>query len=425
MTPATFDSPTAFDSQQHKSLRNLSDGLAAAIAVSLPWSTTATGTLVVLWLLSLIPIRDFPSLIRIVRTPAGALPIAMVALAAVGMLWADVSWSDRLQGIQAIVRLLVIPLLIAHFSRSTHIHWVLNGFVTSLTVLLVVSTIHWFWPEMPLSKPFFPGAPLHDYIVQSLLFLVAAFVLLHRAMQARRDGNTMECGALFALSLLFMTSIVAVTSGRTTYVVFPILLVLFAWRQKSFKIGAGVCLIGLIFGGIAFATSPYLQERVASISDQVRRYEINKEMTSGGFRLEFIKNSVEIVSAAPVIGHGTGSIKGAFERLIKNGRSQLETASAHPHNQLLASTIQWGAVGAVFLCAMWLAHLWLFRSGGLFAWAGFAVVAQNIVASQFNVHLSDSVMGWLYVLIVGVMGGTILQGDRQPTKPAAPIRSSD
>jgi len=59
--------------------------------------------------------------------------------------------------------------------------------------------------------------------------------------------------------------------------------------------------------------------------------------------------------------------------------------------------------------AMWIAHLWLFRGGGLTAWFGLLVVVQNIVSSLFNSHLFDFTSGWLYVFGVGVAGGMVLR----------------
>ena len=46
-------------------------------------------------------------------TPAGALPVLLWGVAVVGMLWADVAWSERLQGLRGFHKLLVIPLLLA------------------------------------------------------------------------------------------------------------------------------------------------------------------------------------------------------------------------------------------------------------------------------------------------------------------------
>ena len=43
-------------------LRRVADGLVIAVAVSLPWSTSATSTLVVLWLLAVLPTLSFAEL---------------------------------------------------------------------------------------------------------------------------------------------------------------------------------------------------------------------------------------------------------------------------------------------------------------------------------------------------------------------------
>lgn len=58
---------------------------------------------------------------------------------------------------------------------------------------------------------------------------------------------------------------------------------------------------------------------------------------------------------------------------------------------------------------MWIAHLLLFRGNGLANWIGVVVVVQNIVGSLFNSHLFDFVQGWVYVIGVGIAGGTALK----------------
>ena len=80
----------------------------------------------------------------------------------------------------------------------------------------------------------------------------------------------------------------------------------------------------------------------------------------------------------------------------------------NPHNQTLNVAVQWGVIGIVALYAMWLLHLSLFRGEGLAAWIGLMVVAQNILSSLFNSHISDFHEGWMYVLGVGVAGGMVL-----------------
>src|SRR5690348_2488238 len=72
-------------------LAPIADGLATAVAVSLPWSTSATGILVVLWLITLVPVLDGAAVRREVLSAAGGLPVLLWVLGAIGMLWADVS----------------------------------------------------------------------------------------------------------------------------------------------------------------------------------------------------------------------------------------------------------------------------------------------------------------------------------------------
>src|ERR1700704_3657048 len=120
-------------------LAQIADGLAAAVAVALPWSTSATAILVVLWLIALVPTLDAAALRREVMSAAGGLPVLLWVLGAIGMLWADVSWSERLAGLSGFHKLLVIPLLLAQFRRSPHADWVIFGFLASSVVLLVVS----------------------------------------------------------------------------------------------------------------------------------------------------------------------------------------------------------------------------------------------------------------------------------------------
>ena len=113
----------------------VADVLAAALVVSLPWSTSATGILLGLWLLALIPALDVASLRRVVATPAGGIPVLLWLLGLAGMLWAfGVPMAERWDGAEALAKLLVIPLLMAQFRnlrarvvRADRLSGVLHG----------------------------------------------------------------------------------------------------------------------------------------------------------------------------------------------------------------------------------------------------------------------------------------------------------
>src|SRR6185312_5107503 len=125
----------------HDRLSRLADFLAIAIAVSLPWSTSATSILVVLWLVALVPSLEWHDLRRVLATPAGGLPVLLAGLGAAGMLWGDVSLTERWNGIDSFLKLLALPLLLTQFRRSGHGVDVFGGYLASCVVLLFVSTL--------------------------------------------------------------------------------------------------------------------------------------------------------------------------------------------------------------------------------------------------------------------------------------------
>src|SRR5262249_56243718 len=91
----------------------LADWLAVAVAITLPWSTSAVGISIAAWLVILLPTLDAAAVKRELGTAAGGLPVVLWCLGLVGTLWADVSWHDRFAGLDSFHRLLAIPLLFA------------------------------------------------------------------------------------------------------------------------------------------------------------------------------------------------------------------------------------------------------------------------------------------------------------------------
>ena len=126
-----------------------------AVVISLPWSTSVTASLVGLWLLSALPFlrssrlqKSLSELRKSLTAPAGAFPVLLWLIAAFGMLWADVSWLERLQGLTGFHKLLVIPLLLVQFNRSARAQYVLAAFLFSCAVLLILSWIFVLWPAV-------------------------------------------------------------------------------------------------------------------------------------------------------------------------------------------------------------------------------------------------------------------------------------
>jgi O-antigen ligase len=383
------------------------DALALAVVVTLPWSTSATGVLIAVWLVAVLPTLEKAALRRELAGPVGGLPVLLWLLAAIGMLWADASWSERLQALDSYHKLLIIPLLLAQFRFSDKSRRVILGLVLSCTVLLAVSWI-FVAADIQLTDRSI-GVPVKDYISQSGFFAISAFVVAYMAVDDWQERRVARAIMLSALSLLFLINIAYVASSRTVLAVIPVLLALLAMQRFRWKGVFGVLAVSAALAAIFWTSSPYLRGRAVSVVDEIRNYGREDTLTSAGLRLEFYRKSLDFIAAAPLLGHGTGSINPLFRDATRGQTGIAGAFSANPHQQTLTVAIQLGILGTAVLWAMWISHLLLFRNGGVVAWFGVVVVVQNIIGSLFNSHLFDFTQGWMYVFGVGVAGGMMLK----------------
>jgi hypothetical protein len=390
-----------------RALVRLPDRLAMGVAFSLPWSTTATGLLVVLWLISLVPTLKPADLWREIMTPAGGLPVALWLFAGCAMLWAEAPLVERFAAFTSFFKLLVVPLLLAQFRRSPAGLSVAAAFLFSCTLLLAASWFVILFPEL-YWRPSPRGVPVKDYIVQSGEFLLCAYAGAHVALNYWREGARYISVAVAALALAFLTNIVFVETGRTTLTVFPVLVVLFAIQRFSWRGAATVIVCASVLAAVSWASSPHLQSRVLSAVDEVRTYWTQNAVSPAGLRLEFWIKSFRFIGDAPIIGHGTGAVEDLFGNAAKDKVGAAGAPTDNPHNQTLLIAVQMGALGVAMLWAMWAAHLLLFRGSGLVAWLGTGLVLHYVIASSFNSSISDFTTGWTYVFGVGVLGGTML-----------------
>jgi O-antigen ligase len=403
-------------------LMRAADALAVAVAVSLPWSTSATSILTALWLLALIPALDWIDVRRQLATLVGGLPVVLFTLGVLGMLWADVTWIERWHGVDSYFKLLAIPLLLVQFRNSDRGLLVFGGYLAACTALLAISAI------MSVSPAFWSpnhiyGVPVKNEATQSGEFVTCIFGLLFLAVElCERRRQPWLIGLLAIVVLGMAADIFYVATGRTALVIISVLLVLFAAKKLRVRGIVILSAAAILVGVIGWMSSPYLRNRTIDVWREIQKYEATNETNSSGERIAFWKKSVVFICEAPIIGHGTGSMPALFKKSALGQTGAAASATTNPHNQTFAVAIQLGLIGAGVLWAMWIAHLLLFRGPGLVEWIGLVVVVQNIVGSLFNSHLFDFTQGWVYVFGVGVAGGMVLkrQSPKADTGSAGP-----
>lgn len=382
------------------------------MAFSLPWSTTIFGVVTVLWLITLVTAIDAQQFRTQLRRPAYWLAVALFCLAAIGMLWADAPWAARVHATGSMVKLLAIPLLMHQFGHSGKGLTIFLAFLASCTVLLALSWLSWLEPGIILTSDKIPGVPVKNYITQDVEFVLCIFGTAALAIIAWQKRRPYAALGLVLLGAAFFLNIALVASSRTSLVSLPVLLLVSTLRYMTWRRAFVLYFALAVVATLAWSFAPNLRHRIESLQQE---YSVRSgQITSVGLRLEYWSKALAFVRNAPLAGHGTGSIRGLFEREAVGKTVTGEQIVANPHNQTLYFAIEWGVIGVILLYAMWIAHFLMFTEMRWVSWLGLIVVSQNIVDSLFNSHLSDYVEGWIYVMGVGVAAGMISKTRRPP-----------
>lgn len=383
----------------------------ALAAAALPWSTTAVAIFIVLWLVVLLPTLNFREFYRQFKRPAYFLPLALFAVAVLGTLWADDTWAVRLQALSPVAKLAAIPFLLYQFERSRRGHWVFIAFLASCSILMALSWIIFLAPHWQIAGiDNTPGVPVRNYIDQTHEFVLCAFgtaALLVTYSMKRKLAPAAGCLVLL-LGFLFNMGIVVVSKSAFLYL--PVLAVIFAETFLNRKLALSFYAAVVLALAFVWFSSPFLRDRADRIrfEENLNAGAKNALGNSLDQRLQYWRASWESIQTAPLFGTGTGSTTRLLQDRNKVKSIIPDEKVRNPHNQLLYVAVQWGLFGSLILLLMWCSHLFLFwRTASMMGWLGLIIVTQNIISSAVNSHLFDFHAGWIYVLGVGVAGGTI------------------
>lgn len=399
---------------------------AIATAFFLPFSTSgqaiAVSVFVVLALLTL----DRDRFAATMQRPAAWLPAALFVLILIGVLWSVQPLSGAMKWVAPYTKLLLIPLLLATaFTPRQALH-VGYGFLASCLVILVLSYAALLWPAGPWKWFNSLGVPFKDNAVQSECFAICALGLALGAARVWSGGDRRRAVALALLALLFFANIFLIYVSKTGMLVAFTLVAVFVLRTGGWRTALvlGVPIVLIVAGSLIY--SPAAQQRVAEITTDVTAAgKDGTETISTASRIDFWKKASEFVKQAPLLGHGTGSIRPLYQSMEATRPSPYGEAVADPHNQFLHVVLQVGLLGGALLLAMWAAHFRLFAECDMISTMGLAIVAQNFVGSLFNSHISQVTQGMLYCLGVGLLGAVVLQIEAVKAKPSSDVHQRE
>jgi len=239
------------------------------------------------------------------------------------------------------------------------------------------------------------------HITHNLFMAFTAFVC---AVQARYAATPRRRGIWLALASLAAFNVLFMVQGRTGHLVLLALLIYIGIVWLRWK-GVAIALVAIaVLAVLAYALpSSSLHQRAALAYREFSAAQPDvAATTSVGQRMEFYRNTLEIVRQRPLLGVGTGGFRQAYAEQVRDtGR----VATHNPHNEYLMVAAQLGLAGLLLLLALFAvqwhaaARLPAIREQMLAR----GMVLSVMVASAVSSTLIDHAEGWFYVWMSGLL----------------------
>ena len=377
---------------------------AIALGFSIPISVAADNVLLVLVLAGWLAggaYRD--KFLTARRHPVALAALALFVLLLIGTLYGDAPTSAAWGQVGKYIDLMFVPIFLFLFRDPATRRHALYALAAALALVLILSCLikAGIVPANPLTSgdaasPFV----FKKRLTHNILMAYAAFLFAWLALQSPASRTRLGWAALAVLAIINVTMMV---QGATGYLVLCGLTLLLAYSRFGRR-GFGIAVLGI---GLFFATLLMLpsvfQQRMNTITNEISEWLPGQPtQTSSGLRLEFYRNSFEIVRAHPLFGTGTGSFSQVYADHVAGTAM---AATTNPHNEYLNIAVQLGCIGLAAL-------LYLFYCEWRYAGAltttyerelAHGLVITFTIGCLFNSLLMDHVEGLLFAWTSGVL----------------------
>ncbi len=390
----------------------------AGLGFSLPISTSLDGVLLVVTVVAWLVSGRFADLPRVIRHERYVLLLPGVfILLAFGMVHGLAPFSEQVKYLwkydDFLLPLVFVPLFADPVVRERGL-WAF-GVSMGLTLLISLGLAAGWIPE----NSWLHGNPANATVFRLSLthnVLMALAALLFAALAVRQTVPWRRYG-LGVLALCAVIDVFMFVWGRTGQVILSALILLWCERRfgaRGLFVG-GTAIILLVAG--SYALSPVFQHRVQKAVLEIDRAQVEQvapESSSVGVRLEWYKNTLQLIAAHPIVGVGTGSFPRAYAEIVTDPAA---VKPAHPHNQYLLTAAELGVAGAGLILGLFGLLWWKCRqaSDGLYAELGQGVVIAMAIGCVFNSLLVDHTEGLFFVWVMCI----VLAGSKTSTQAEA------
>jgi len=390
----------------HTFASTLSRWSAIGLGFSLPISIAVDNLLVVTALLGWLVAGNLTYRLGEIRNhPVAMAAVLFAVVMAVGMSWSPRDLGEQRESIVEVLYFMFVGVLVLLFADERARRHALAAFLASSALVLAISFLLWIGIAVTLpGMKGYPGYPVafKFHITHNVLMAVAAVLYLLLATRTQRRARWF----FVSLAVAAVFNVLFMIPGRTGQLALVVVLIYIAYsRFRLPGLLAGSSIMACVVALAWWAPNSVMQQRAATAIEEAsawRSEQAQSMHSSVGLRLEFYRNSVQMILERPLLGTGTGGFRLAYaEHVADKGM----VVTDHPHNAFLLVGVELGLLGLAALG--WLLYVQWRTAGELpsrtdcIAARSLLVVfvVSGLVSSTFNDHVEGLFFVWASALL--------------------------
>ncbi len=222
--------------------------------------------------------------------------------------WGPASTYQKIAIVKKYTKIIYLPIFVVGFRVAENRRFALYAFLTAMVLTCLVSfakasdMIDYNGPD--------PGQVFNNHIITGLMMSFAAYLALFFAIKERGKMRWMFASLFF----MFSFQILFVSTGRTGYVCYLLLMILLMIQTLSWKKATAASLLSMLLFVVSYYHSAPMQFVVKQGIDNFHDYQQGHINNPIGFRLQFRIFAKKLFLQHPWIGNGAGSYTYYFKK---------------------------------------------------------------------------------------------------------------
>lgn len=318
--------------------------LGFTIPISVVGSNIVLAIILLLWIID----GNFYKKYKIIKNNKIIYPFIIFFMVNVaGLLWTqDMKW-----GLHIVSKewRMLIPLILITIVKKEYIKYYISSFLFAILLSEIISYMIFFKIIPPfLSATVYDPTPFVNHITYNPFLAFGVYLLLYFLIfEKNKDVLRNIISLFFILSMSVNMFVTGGRAGQAGYFIMITLIIIQYFKEKIFKATILLSILLPLTFYLAYNYSSIFRNRFDLSISNIKNYNKNVN-TSVGLRINFARNSWEIIKQHPIIGVGTGDFPSEYEKINQQLSPNMKI-TVQPHNMYILEMTQTGILGLLSL----------------------------------------------------------------------------